>query len=113
MSRATRVGREARTEARRLADLVEEAIDDGATTVEKVHKAIASLPLDILQELDVFEETVKEVRKVQDTSIGAIYDVIRKINHEAGKLATRLLQRRREGLARKAVHRRAATAHAA
>jgi hypothetical protein len=82
----------ARSEARRLADLVRREIDDGATTVEEIHKSIASLPLDILERLDVFEETVKDVRKVQDTSIGAIYDLIRKVNREVGKLATELLE---------------------
>jgi hypothetical protein len=33
------------------------------------------------------------VRKVQDTSIGAIYDLIHKVNREVGKLATEMLGR--------------------
>jgi len=85
---------EVRVEARKLADLVQREIDDGATTVEEIHKAIANLPLDILERLDVFEEMVKDVRKVQETSIGAIYDVIRRVNHEAGNYAKELLERR-------------------
>jgi hypothetical protein len=83
---------EVRSDATKLADLVQKEIEDGATTVEEIHKAIASLPLDILERLDVFEQTVKDVRKVQDTSIGAIYDVIRKINHEVGNYAKELLE---------------------
>ena len=84
--------REVRVEARKLADLVQREIDDGATTVEEIHKAIANLPLDILERLDVFEEMVKDVRKVQETSIGAIYDVIRRVNHEVGNYAKELLE---------------------
>jgi len=85
---------EVRSEIKKLADLVQKEIEDGATTVEEIHKAIASLPLDILERLDVFEETVKGVRKVQDTSIGAIYDVIRRVNHEVGNYAKELLEGR-------------------
>jgi len=83
-----------RSEIKNLADLVQKEIEDGATTVEEIHKAIASLPLDILERLDVFDETVKGVRKVQDTSIGAIYDLIRKVNHEVGNYAKELLEGR-------------------
>ena len=80
-------------EARRLASLVQQAIDDGADSVEEIHKSIATLPLDVLERLDLFKETVKDVRKVQDTSIGAIYDLIHKVNREVGKLATEMLGR--------------------
>jgi hypothetical protein len=83
-----------RSEIRRLVDLVQRAIDAGATSVEQIHKQIADLPLDVLERLDVFEQTVKEVRRVQDTSIGAVYDVIRKVNQEAARLATEMLRGR-------------------
>jgi hypothetical protein len=82
-----------RAEAKRLASLVKQAIDDGANTVEEIHKSVASMPLDVLERLDLFKETVKDVRKVQDTSIGAIYDLIHKVNREVGKLALELLER--------------------
>jgi hypothetical protein len=82
---------DARADAKRLVDLVQKEVDDGATSVEEIHKAIADLPLDILERLDVFEETVKGVRKVQDTSIGAIYDVIRKVNEKVGEFAKEIL----------------------
>jgi len=84
--------REARSQATRLADLVREAVDDGATTAEEIHKAIADLPLDVLQRLDVFHETIKDVKKIQDTSIGAVYDVIHRINHEVTGLAREILE---------------------
>lgn len=81
-----------RSEARRLSDLVEEAIEDGATTAEEVHKSIADLPLQVLERLDLFGDVVKDVRRVQETSIGAIYDAIRKVNREVSQLADELLE---------------------
>jgi hypothetical protein len=116
-------GSKARAEVRRLAQLVEQAVDDGADSVEEVHRSIASLPLDVLERLDFFRETVKDVRKVQDTSIGAIYDLIHKVNREVAKLATEMLRQTparkaagqnppRKAAPRKAVKTREASAHA-
>jgi len=95
-----------RAEARRLVDLVQREIDDGAGSVEEIHKAIANLPLDILERLDLFEEMVKGVRKVQEARIGAVYDVIRKVNDEVGKIAREILAGRPapKGEHKKAVH---------
>jgi len=84
--------RGARSEAKRLADLVREAVDDGARTAEEIHKAIADLPLDVLERLDLFDETVKEARRIQDRSIGAVYDVIRRINREVTGLAREIIE---------------------
>jgi hypothetical protein len=83
-----------------LSELVEEAVEKGATTVEEIHRQIADLPITVLERLGLFEATVSEVRRIQDTSIGAIYDVIRSVNHEVGKLATELLASRRDRTAR-------------
>jgi hypothetical protein len=78
-----------------IADLVEEAVDQGATTVEEIHKAIADLPLRILEEIDLLKKPVGEIRKVQDHSIRAVYDLIREINERVGDLASDVLSRRR------------------
>ena len=68
-------------------ELIEEAVHKGATTVEDVHREIANLPITVLEQLGLFEKTMSEVRRVQDVSIGAIYDVIRDVNHQIAKLA--------------------------
>jgi hypothetical protein len=83
-----------KADLRKLADVVKREVDAGADTVEEIHRSIARMPLDVLAKLDVFEQTVKDVRKVQETSIGAIYDLIRKVNQEVGKLAKELLDGR-------------------
>ena len=83
--------REVRAEIRRIADLVQDEIDRGARSVEEIHLQIAALPLEVLERLDVFEKAAKDVRKIQATSIGAVYDVIRKVNREVNHLANGLL----------------------
>ena len=83
-----------KTDLRKLADVVKREVDAGADTVEEIHRSIARMPLDVLAKLDIFEQTVKDVRKVQETSIGAIYDLIRKVNNEVGKLAKEVLDGR-------------------
>ncbi len=82
------------SEVKRIADLIQDAIDRGATTVEEIHRSVANLPLKVLEDIEFFKTPVKEVRKIQDRSIGALYDLIRKINREIARLATDMLKKR-------------------
>ena len=91
---SSRSAEKTRADLRKLADVVRREVDAGADTVEEIHRSIARMPLDVLTKLDVFEQTVKDVRKVQEASIGAIYDLIRKVNNDVGKLAKELLDGR-------------------
>ena len=74
-----------------LSKLIQGAIDRGATTVEEIHKSIVDLPLRILEESGLLKTSVKKARRLQDQSIGAVYDLIREINEEVGTLASQLL----------------------
>jgi hypothetical protein len=74
-----------------LTDWIQAAVDRGATSIEEIHKAIADLPLDVMERNGLFEQTAAEVRKLQDQSIGAVYDVIRDVNRRIGELASDLL----------------------
>jgi hypothetical protein len=82
------------TNRRNVAKLIQDAIDKGATTVEDIHKSIADLPLRMLEERELLRAPAKEVRRVQDRTIGAVYDLIREINAQVGNLASDLLARR-------------------
>jgi hypothetical protein len=74
-----------------LTKLIEDSIDKGATTVEEIHKSIADLPLKVLQDTDLLRGPAKEVKRVQDHTIGAIYDVIRDVNEKVGRFASEML----------------------
>jgi hypothetical protein len=84
------------TELKELTRLIEEAVDKGATTVEEIHREIADLPLTVLERVGLFERTAGDVRSLQEASIGAVYDVIRDVNHQVTKLAGELLEGRPE-----------------
>jgi len=102
-------------EKKTLPKLIQDAIDRGATTVEEIHKSIADLPLKILEESDLLRGPSKEARRVQDHTIGAIYDVIRDVNEKVGTLASELLAEasaRRAARAREVHKPRSAAGHA-
>ena len=78
----------------RLARLVEDVIDKGANTAEEINRAILDLPVTVLENLGL-DDTASHVKKVQDSTIGAIYTLIRDINHKVADLATDLLAQKR------------------
>ncbi len=79
----------------KLTRLVEEIIEKGASTAEEINRAILDLPVTMLDSLGL-EETAADVKKVQDRSIGAIYKLIRDINHKVADLASDLLEQKRK-----------------
>lgn len=80
----------ARIEA--VKDLIQEAVDKGATSVEQIHRTIADLPLDVLEKRGLLGEQGTSARKLVDTSIGAVYETIRAVNREVGELASGLFE---------------------
>jgi hypothetical protein len=73
-------------------ELVEKAIEDGATTVEQVHRSIASMPFDMLEKIDALQKPVGKAREIHDQTVGNIYETIRLINERAGEIARGLLK---------------------
>ena len=71
---------------------VEHAVDRGARTVEEIHREIAGLPITLLETLGAPEDATQEIRRIQDRSIGAVYDVIRNVQHRVAELANELLE---------------------
>ena len=76
-----------------LVALVQEAIENGATTVEDVHRQIASKPLDALSNIDALEGPLDRVRQIQDETIGNVYETIRTVNAQVGEIAKDLLDK--------------------
>jgi hypothetical protein len=79
------------TDMAALAKLIQDAIDKGARTIEEIHKSIADLPLSMFEGSQLLREPAKKMVRVQDHTIGAIYDLIRDINRRVGTLASELL----------------------
>ena len=85
---------EAKNEAKGLVGRVEETVDRGATTAEEIHRAIAELPLGTLERLGVLEEAGGQVRRIHDQTVGAIYDLVRDVNHKVAHFAAELVEPR-------------------
>lgn len=73
-------------------DLVQEAIDQGATTVEQIHKVILDLPFSVLEQRGLLGDTASDVRDTGRRTIGGVYDAIRSINREIGGLASHIFE---------------------
>ncbi len=69
-----------------LKDMIQEAIEDGATTVEEVHQHIAGLPFDALEKRGLVEDQPGSLKQKQRETTGLVYDTIRKVNQEVGSL---------------------------
>jgi hypothetical protein len=98
MARKTRSrSRKARSPIKSLKDAVQKAIEDGATSVEEVHRRIMAMPFDQLAKIAMVEGVVTKARKWNDKSLGAFYDAIRAINARIGELADMALRRIGQG----------------
>jgi hypothetical protein len=69
-----------------LKDLVQEAVDRGATSVEQIHQTIADLPFEALERMGVLDPEDSELRDTKTRTIGLVYDAIRRVNKEVGEL---------------------------
>ena len=86
-----------RHEAREWIDAIESAVDRGAETAENVHRSVLDLPFEMLARTGVLEggsENEERLREVTGQTVGAIYDLVRDINHRVTSLATGLLEDR-------------------
>jgi len=78
---------------RALIHTIQESVDEGAKTAEEIHRAIADLPLEVLERAEVFGKTARQIRDVQDKAIGAVYDLVRDINKRVGTYSADLVER--------------------
>lgn len=69
-----------------LKDVIQEAVDRGATSVEQIHQTIADLPFEALERMGVLDPEDSELRATKTRTIGLVYDAIRRVNQEVGQL---------------------------
>ncbi|HET8882162.1 MAG TPA: hypothetical protein VFM56_08310 [Solimonas sp.] len=69
-----------------LKDLVQQAVDRGATSVEAVHQQIAALPFEMLEKSGLLDDDKLKLKEKQQRTIGTVYDAIRRINRQIGEL---------------------------
>lgn len=67
-------------------DLIQQAVDRGATSVEQIHQYIADLPFEALARSGVLDAGKLKLREKKTRTIGMVYDAIRSINKQVGEL---------------------------
>jgi hypothetical protein len=82
-----------------IKDAVQQIVDKGVTSVEEIHKSIARIPFQHLEAAagEQVKPYTEPVTKVQDTIVGSVYEVIRKVNRQVGELADEVLHKLGEG----------------
>lgn len=76
-----------------IKDLIQEAVDKGATTVEQIHRVIAGMPLDALAKRGLLRaKDADDLKQANEATIGVVYDAIRRINREVGELASSVFE---------------------
>ena len=99
---STKIANAAKTNVRKvtkkqtLTRLIEESIAKGANTAEEIHRAVLELPVSVLDSMGL-EDAATEVRKIQDRTIGAVYELIHDINHRVADLAADILDEKSGG----------------
>lgn len=78
---------------KKLNDLVREVVQKGATSVEEVHQAIAAMPLEVLESIEVLEEPAKSIKEIRQKTIGGVYDIIRKVNNKVSEIAGEIIEK--------------------
>ena len=78
-------------DSKEIQDLVKSAINQGAQSIEQVHQVIAKLPLNYLGRIEKFEDTTKDIKGIQEKTIGHVYDLIKTVNAKVHDVAKEML----------------------
>lgn len=74
-----------------VVQVVQDAIDRGARTVEEVHLSVAALPIQALRSLGAPEAATERADDLLQSTIGTIYDSILLVNRRVAEVAEGLL----------------------
>ena len=80
-----------------LKDMIQQAVDRGATSVEQIHQYIADLPFEALERAGLLDGDKLKVREKKSRTIGMVYDAIRGINKQIGELISDQFENLEEG----------------
>jgi hypothetical protein len=82
-----------------IKDMVQQAIDRGATSAEQIHQYIADLPFEALEKSGLIEGDPMQLRETKRRTIGVVYEAIRRINSEVGTFISEQIENLEDGQA--------------
>lgn len=74
-----------------LTKAVTEAVERSVDAAEEIHRSVARLPFDVMRRAELIGKAADDVERVQERSIHAVYDLVRGINREVGRMAERIM----------------------
>jgi polyhydroxyalkanoate synthesis regulator phasin len=80
-----------------IKDIVQQAIDRGATSAEQIHQYVADLPFEALERSGLLEDDRLRLRQKQQRTIGMVYEAIRRVNEEVGRFVSDQIENIEEG----------------
>jgi len=81
------------TDIKKIEQVVKDAVDQGAQSVEEVHQTIAKMPLKYLEKIEPLESAAKNVKEIQEKTIGHVYDLLRTVTDKVDDVAQDILDR--------------------
>jgi len=85
------------TRVQLVKDLIQQAVDKGATSVEQIHQYIAALPFETLEQLGMLDDQRIKLKERQRRTIGVVYEAIRRINRMVGDLISDQIENIEDG----------------
>lgn len=80
-----------------LKDIVQQAIERGATSVQQIHDYVSNLPFEALDRAGLLDERARALRDRHQRTVGMVYDAIRRINREVGQLISDQIENLEDG----------------
>jgi hypothetical protein len=78
-------------------DVLEEAVDRGVSSVQKIHETIADVPLEAMERAGVLTPQANVVRARQRAIISVVYDTIRQVTRGVGEFISEQIENLEEG----------------
>lgn len=68
-----------------LRALIGDAIEHGASAIERVHVATAKRPFDVMEQIPGIAEPVKGIHQAHDVIVSSTYEAVRLVNRAVGR----------------------------
>lgn len=82
-----------------LKDIVQQAVERGATSVQQIHDYVGNLPFEALDRAGLLDSRALALRDKHQRTVGMVYDAIRRINREIGQLISDQIENLEDGRA--------------
>ncbi|MBJ6765839.1 hypothetical protein JGU66_34225 [Myxococcaceae bacterium JPH2] len=76
---------------RGLKNLVQDAVDHGATAIEEVHRNSAATPFQLLEQVPGLEKPARVAHGIHDLALSGSYGMVRLVTRQVGKALDHVL----------------------